>query len=86
MFIIALTEDKTEEVLMESESQGDILFPSLRDGHERLSYKVMAGYVWSYNNCRDVRFVGKTDDNAVLDLPRLLDSLVEWSTLIGQEP
>ena len=44
-----------EEVVEESEAQGDILFPSLQDGHDRLSYKVMAGYVWSYNQCRDVR-------------------------------
>ena len=31
-----------------------------------------AGYVWSYLNCRDVVFVGKTDDNVVLDLDTLM--------------
>ena len=75
VFIVAITEDDTEDVLKESEAEGDILFPSLRDGHDRLSYKVLSGYVWSYLHCSRVRFVGKTDDNVVVDLARLMSSL-----------
>ena len=32
----------------------------------------IAGYVWSYLNCREVVLVGKTDDNVVLDLDTLM--------------
>ena len=38
-----------------------------------LHYNIdIAGYVWSYLNCREVVLVGKTDDNVVLDLDTLM--------------
>ena len=40
VFIVALTDQEPEDVLEEAEAEGDILFPALRDGHLRLSYKV----------------------------------------------
>ena len=84
VFIVAATEDSTEDVLKESEAEGDILYPSIRDGHDRLSYKVLSGYVWSYLHCSRVRFVGKTDDNVVVDLNRLLSSL-ETTVISSQQ-
>ena len=35
----------------------------------------MAGLGWAATHCPAVPWLGKTDDNVVLDLPRLLDSL-----------
>ena len=63
----------------EDEQFGDILQSDIVDGHRRLGYKILTGYVWSYLRCGNVGLVGKTDDNVVLDLETLL------STLQGRE-
>ena len=44
------------------------------------SVQVLAGYVWSYTQCRHVRHVAKTDDNVVLDLDKLLSYLDNLNT------
>ena len=41
---------------------------------------MLAGYVWSYTQCRHVRHVAKTDDNVVLDLDKLLSYLDNLNT------
>ena len=84
LFIIANTDDETESVLAESEAEGDLLFPDLSDGHERLSYKVLSGLVWAYLQCSQARYVAKTDDNVVLDLERLTQNL-QTLQLSGEE-
>ena len=58
----------------------DILLPAVRDGHHRLSYKVLSGLVWSHLQCASVDFVGKTDDNVVLDLSTLFANLDTLNT------
>jgi len=56
----------------ENEHHGDILQSSLEDGHRKLGYKILTGYVWGYQHCSDSILVGKTDDNVVLDMESLL--------------
>ena len=75
MFILGQSGEESEAVLEESEAHGDILLPTVRDGHHRLSYKVLSGLVWSHLQCASVDFVGKTDDNVVLDLSTLFANL-----------
>ena len=45
----------------------DIVHTSLLDGHRRLGYKILSGYIWTYLQCQSVTAVIKTDDNVVLD-------------------
>ena len=51
---------------------GDILHTSLEDGHRRLGYKILSGYIWTHLSCGEASHVVKTDDNVVMDLPALL--------------
>ena len=51
---------------------GDILHTSLEDGHRRLGYKILSGYIWTHLSCSEASHVVKTDDNVVMDLPALL--------------
>ena len=56
----------------EHHHHGDILQTSLLDGHRRLGYKILAGYVWTHLHCPGVDHVLKTDDNVVMDLSLLM--------------
>ena len=80
VFILGQSGEESEAVLEESEAHGDILLPTVRDGHHRLSYKVLSGLVWSHLQCASVDFVGKTDDNVVLDLSTLFANLDTLNT------
>ena len=53
---------------------GDILHTSLEDGHRRLGYKILSGYIWTHLSCGEASHVVKTDDNVVLDLHALLSA------------
>merc|ERR1719483_1416998 len=53
----------------------DIIQTTLQDGAGRLGYKILTGYVWSWLHCPDAKYIAKSDDNAVLDLTRLVNVL-----------
>ena len=38
-------------------------------------YFFVSRYVWTYNECRHVPYVAKTDDNVVMNITRLLSIL-----------
>ena len=40
-----------------------------------ISIRSLARYVWTYNQCGDVPYVAKTDDNVELNIPRLISVL-----------
>ena len=77
IFLVAKAVKESDQILLETEheSYGDIVQPSLVDGHRRLGYKILMGYVWAYTRCRQVEYVAKTDDNVVLDMDRLINIL-----------
>ena len=56
----------------EHDLHGDILHTSLEDGHRRLGYKILSGYIWTHLSCGQASHVVKTDDNVLMDLPALL--------------
>lgn len=64
-----------QELLREHQTFGDIVQSSVADGHRLLAYKILMGYVWTYNECRHVPYVAKTDDNVVMNVTRLLSIL-----------
>ena len=90
VFLVARPNPESEELQArleeEHEKHGDILQPDLADGHRRLGYKILSGYVWSYLWCGEAARVAKTDDNVVLDLAGLVESSeegVEKSVVCG---
>ena len=59
----------------------------LQDGHRLLGYKILCGHVWSYEHCRHVKHVAKSDDNVHVDMDRLTrvlqaDVTTDWKNLI----
>ena len=58
----------------EHDLHGDILHTSLEDGHRRLGYKILSGYIWTHLSCGEASHVVKTDDNVLMDLPALLSA------------
>ena len=60
------------ELDKEHSLHGDILHTSLEDGHRRLGYKILSGYIWNHLSCGGTSHVVKTDDNVLMDLPALL--------------
>ena len=77
-------EDLQKHLEEENEEFGDILQSDIVDGHRRLGYKILTGYVWSYLWCVKVAMVGKTDDNVVLDLETLVNTQVGGEAGVGR--
>lgn len=77
VFLIAMARSEREQSALVSEKikYGDIVQSSVPDGHRLLAYKILMGYVWTFNDCGNVPYVGKTDDNVELDLARLMVTL-----------
>jgi len=77
VFLVSRGATDDDNILLSEEhaSYGDILSSSLADGHRKLGYKILTGYVWAGKNCDQVQAVAKTDDNVYLDLPQLLQLL-----------
>ena len=76
MFLVSTCQpdQKCEHDLEEEHHHhGDILQTSLLDGHRRLGYKILAGYVWTHLHCPGVDHVLKTDDNVVMDLSLVVE-------------
>jgi len=77
VFLIAKPPDEgtQQRVTGESAIHGDIVQSSVVDGHRRLGYKILSGYVWSYLHCDKVGYVAKSDDNVELDLIMMMEAL-----------
>lgn len=54
---------------------GDVVQSSVADGHRLLAYKLLMGYVWTYNECSHVPHVAKTDDNVMMNVTHLMNVL-----------
>jgi len=76
VFLVSQGEGQGQQRLEQEHAKwGDIVQTSLEDGHRKLGYKILTGYVYTNLFCPEVRFVGKTDDNIVLDLGRVVRAL-----------
>ena len=77
VFLVAKAVTELDQDMLEEEhdEHDDIVQSSLEDGHRMLGYKILMGYVWTYTRCPQVQYTGKTDDNVVLDMDRLMDIL-----------
>ena len=77
VFIVAEAKTESDQQLLEDEhaKHGDIVQSSVADGHRRLGYKLLMGYVWAYTQCTQVEYTAKTDDNVVLDMDTVIAAL-----------
>ena len=77
VFIIAKARSDSDTAMLESENAAheDIVQSDTEDGHRRLGYKLLMGYVWAYTYCGEVDYVAKTDDNVELDMETVMDAL-----------
>ena len=89
VFLIANSRSEEDQASLEREhdDHGDIVQCDIEDGHRLLGYKILCGHVWSYEHCRHVTHVAKTDDNVEVDVDRLshvlkTDTSTNWENLI----
>ena len=77
VFLVAesATAEVQEEVEEEQAEHGDLLQVSDPESYARLAYKTLSGLIWTGLHCPDIPHVAKTDDDATLNLPALLDQL-----------
>merc|ERR1712083_1134712 len=77
VFIIAKARSESDKTVLESENSvhEDIVQSDTEDGHRRLGYKLLMGYVWAYTFCGEVDYIAKTDDNVELDIDTVMDAL-----------
>lgn len=73
------------DLVSEHEQYDDIVHSSLRDGHRRLGYKILSGYIWAYLNCPEAKYVLKTDDNVVMDLSLLISTTITSKTYLDDD-
>lgn len=77
VFVVAeaRTIGQQQDLLLEHRVNGDIIQSSVQDGHRLLAYKILMGYVWTYNECQHVAHVAKTDDNVLMNVTQLMHIL-----------
>ena len=75
IFLVSLSgDDVIDQMLVEEHKKHtDILQTSLPDGHRKLGYKILTGYIWAAIHCPETVVLGKTDDNAVLDIEAVME-------------
>jgi len=80
VFLVSSAPSDKDQVMLEKEHEehDDIVQTSLEDGHRKLGYKILTGYIWTWLHCSGAKFVGKTDDNVVLNMDKLLIVLERW--------
>ena len=75
VFLVSSCDTCSHDLTREHADHGDIVHTSLADGHRRLGYKILSGYIWTYQHCPHVSYAAKTDDNVVLDMQSLMNSV-----------
>ena len=66
------SEHVQESLQQEHDQHGDIVQAGVEDGHRKLGYKILSGYVWTHLHCPGAVLVGKTDDNVELELELMM--------------
>ena len=72
VFLVSSCSTCNHDLAHEHDMYHDIVHTSLEDGHRRLGYKILSGYIWSYLHCQEAEHVVKTDDNVVMDMEALM--------------
>lgn len=78
-FILGMTDNNETQSKLQEESQthGDIIQIGMSDFYRNLSLKVAGLFNWLYNNCPDIDFVYKVDDDVYINVRNLAQFLVQ---------
>lgn len=74
VFFVGLSniEKVSEGVIAESQAYGDIAVLPFLDTYRNLTYKFVYGIKWTVENCPNVRFILKMDDDIVVHMPTII--------------
>lgn len=79
VFLLGKSGHKTieQEVYRESKEYGDIVQESFDEKWKNLGKKSVMGLKWSLNNCKNVDYVMKTDQDVLIYIPNLIKT-IKW--------
>ena len=82
LFIVGSSNNKTQmnEIRRESKQFGDILILDLSENFYSLSYKVMVGFQWVFQNCHGYHYLFKGDDDIFVNFHVLMNLLYKPTT------
>jgi hypothetical protein len=77
LFLVGLANNRTiaNLVNVEYKINGDILLVNITDTYDHLTLKSIAMLEWLPRNCANIAYVLKVDDDTLVNVPKLLDSL-----------
>lgn len=77
IFCMGVVDDSVtmQRVLMESNRYGDILVKDFQDTYRNLTHKAVAALKWVTDNCQNVSYVIKSDDDILIDIDALMGIL-----------
>ncbi|XP_035658380.1 beta-1,3-galactosyltransferase 1-like [Branchiostoma floridae] len=87
LFVIGRTDDSNlqRKLVEESQTYGDLVQMDSYESYENLTLKTISALKWTSINCKQAKFVMKTDDDMFVNYPRLVRILAEYSQTAGQE-
>ena len=76
-FLVGLSNNENTSYLLDSESSNhdDLLQVNIRDSYDSLTNKSIAMLQWLTRSCLNIAYLLKVDDDTLVNVPRLLDSL-----------
>jgi hypothetical protein len=76
LFMLAATEPEIQdEIEKESAIYGDVVQGNFIDAYKNLTYKYVMGFKWFLENCKDVKYLLKVDDDVLVNSPLLFKYL-----------
>ncbi|XP_078661721.1 beta-1,3-galactosyltransferase 1-like [Branchiostoma floridae x Branchiostoma belcheri] len=80
LFVIGRTDDPSLQrtIVEEGRRYGDIVQMDSYESYENLTLKTISALKWTSMNCRQAKFVMKTDDDVFVNYPRLVRTLANF--------
>ncbi|KAB7501291.1 Beta-1,3-galactosyltransferase 5 [Armadillidium nasatum] len=87
IFLVGATNDEAiqKELEQEAKNHGDLLQMNFIDSYRNLTYKTMVSLLWISENCKDVPWILKADDDVVVN-PFSLRTFLEKELSRNQSP
>lgn len=82
VFGLLKLKDFNDKIRTESLIYKDILQANFYESYLNLTYKTLSGFKWVSENCADVKFVMKTDDDVWINIPNILKVLAKYQTVL----
>ena len=72
-----------DNVSLESRRYGDVIMGDFREAYKNMTLKSLLGLKWVDMFCSHARYLIKSDDDMIINIPRLLTTLVEANLTYG---